>query len=691
MDLSPTGFGVAATIACSEHQTEPASSRRAGITIPRESRNSSYLITGLLLPQAGRPRTFLIRFYARRARRILPAAALTLVTTDIAAHWFLNFVRAKEVFSDAIAASLFTANIHFAERATNYFARVQPPSPLQHFWTLAVEEQFYLVWPAAVLFLTAGLTVAHRSRRRKPIITGAATRRLVVVIISVGAVSLSWSIYDTAQHPISAYFSTPARAWELALGAALAIGAAPLMRQASVRWRGPAGWLGLIGIVTASVGFSSGTPFPGYAALLPTVSTALVIAAGIAEENSKWCANHVLSAKPLCYVGDRSFAFYLWHWPVLTIAAEHAGHKLSVGLNVLWLMVAFLVTLVSYRLVENPIRKLGRERPASFLVLWPLSVLAAIVLASQLGTSTAERPSDGGAQQANLAISSRVTAAAGAGRPLPAVVAAADAALRGAPIPSGLSPPLGRLLADLNELSASCAPQQDQTSSNVCRLGDTASKRSIVVMGDSYAEAWMPAILRLAQKDHWLVRPLTKSGCSPPTWGFLDPQLRGTALCEAWYKWALRRLGTLRPDVTLIVAYWGGFAVGPGATRQDIGSLVGSAKASSRRVVIMGDSPGEQTARQPVDCLLSEHATMARCNTVPSNALFEIDDDLSAAAKAAGAGFIDPRGWFCFKGQCPMVIGRTIAYVDGSHVTTTYARELAEPFRVAFEQAVTGG
>ena len=226
---------------------------------------------------------------------------------------------------------------------------------MQHFWTLAVEEQFYLVWPVVLSLV---------------IFTAVLRRRLLLVVLAAGAVSLAWSIHATAATPTSAYFSTAARAWELALGAALAIAASRLRRVPSA-----AGWIGLACILTAAVAFSGATRFPGYAALLPTVGAALVIAAGIGRQGG---AGRLLALAPLRYVGDRSYALYLWHWPVLVIAAEYVGHDLSTGVRLGLLAGAFLLSILSYALVENPIRHM-RWRPQTGALLWPAS--AAVILA----------------------------------------------------------------------------------------------------------------------------------------------------------------------------------------------------------------------------------------------------------------------------------------------------------------------
>src|SRR2546423_13691264 len=173
---------------------------------------SGFLITGVLLSRAARDGSVsLAEFYARRARRILPAAVLTLVATDIAAHQLLNFVRAREAVSDSIWASLFTANIHFPSQGSDYFTQLRAPSPIQHFWSLAVEEQFYLVWPAVLSLVLVGAVSKGRLRFHK-VVTRSALRRLLVVIVVAAIASLAWSFHSIGVDSNAAYFSTFARA-----------------------------------------------------------------------------------------------------------------------------------------------------------------------------------------------------------------------------------------------------------------------------------------------------------------------------------------------------------------------------------------------------------------------------------------------------------------------------------------------
>ncbi len=654
---------------------------------------SGFLITGILLSEAHANGSIsLVGFYVRRARRILPAAALTLLATEVAAYFLLNFVRAREVVWDSLFAATFSANFRFAEQGTDYFAQGQPPSAVLHFWSLAVEEQFYLVWPAAFAILLFGAAVI--TRRRRPVGKWQ-HRRLAFVVVGVGSVSLGWSIYLTGAQPLVAYFSPFTRAWELALGAALAIAAPALVRMS---WLSSVvvGWLGLLTVLAAALVFTGGTPFPGYAALFPTVGTALVICAGMRDRTSPLAVGRVLAVAPLRFVGDRSYALYLWHWPVLVIAGQYVGKDLPVTVNVLLLLGAFVLSIASYALFENPIRKARWSGARGGLVFGAsIAVLLVATIVSLQAIDRKEAAFNAPATTERVVLravpvasyTSARRSATVTGGTLPAVVAAVRAARRGEPIPSGLTPPVGEVRNEPQpySLPQGCVPDStsSQSSSRICRVGKTTSSRSIVVVGDSHAQMWMPTILRLAERDGWAVIPLLRPGCMPETW--IDE--RGLAACRPWYRWAMRQVRRLRPDVTVVGGAVGG-ARGAAALAAENGmiAMARATKTSSGRVVVVGDPEGLR--RNAIDCLLSRHATMATCTATWPVTWLEPYDHIAARSRQLRIGFVDTRGWFCFERQCPTVIGRTIAYRDYHHVTVAYALRLSATFAAAFRQAI---
>jgi hypothetical protein len=231
-------------------------------------------------------------------------------------------------------------------------------------------------------------------------------------------------------------------------------------------------------------------------------------------------------------------------------------------------------------------------------------------------------------------------------------------------------------------LPPECGAHDGQTSSTICRMGTTSSRRSIVVFGDSHSEMWMPAVLSTAQRDGWVVIPLSKSACTPKNWtGNSDTE------CHDWYVWAVAKAKAIRPDVVLVTGCCGGFTGSDAdAVKEAFVSSAAALRPFSKRVVVVGDDLGIN--RQPVDCLLGRHATMKTCSTTWPDEQFFLNKDLAALAKIHHFGFVDTTGWFCFEHLCPMVVGHTIVYVDLGHITSAYAEELAAPFRASLRQAL---
>ena len=641
---------------------------------------SGFLITGLLLAESRkRGSVSLLGFYVRRARRILPAAMLTLIATDIAAYFLANFVRARGTVVDSLHAAGFAANFQFAARGFDYFAQSQPPSPLLHYWSLSVEEQFYLAWPLLLSLTLFGLAWV---RRRS---AGGREGRLLWLIGLATACSFVYSIHLTATNPTTAYYSPFTRAWELGLGATLAVGAAKLTRLP-----GPVkvmlGWSGVAAIAVAAVVFSASTPFPGSAALLPTVGAAGAIVAGMVERTPRLAVARLLSLRPMLAVGDRSYALYLWHWPVLILAAEYAGHALSLTEKLELMLGAFLLSCISYALIENPIRQRVRRRATTGLVVVACATAflgtAAVALA---GINREQQRFQGPtvpAQTTPLGIHGPTSTAHGA---LSTVIAAVRAARRDAPLPSPLRPALAdlKVLAPPYTLPADCIAHDGSgvIASKVCRVGDASSTKLVVLIGDSHAMMWLPAVLEMAWHDHLAVVPLLRLGCTPSLW----PTGRGSGECAAWFRWAASEIRRLHPRVTLV----GGSIdqkLTP-LTRAAIKGIVGAARElrGLGPTVVIGDPEGLDF--DPVDCLLSSSASMGTCTaTWPASALTGYDE-VQRQVTRLGAGFIATRGFVCYQRECPAVIGHTIAWVDGNHMSAAYSGRVAGAFRAAYVRA----
>jgi peptidoglycan/LPS O-acetylase OafA/YrhL len=332
---------------------------------------SGFVITGVLLRErTATGHTSIARFYARRARRIIPAATLVIIVAVIASYVLLGPISGNATSSDARWASVFLVNVHFADSGTNYLASLSPPSVLQNFWSLAVEEQFYLVYPAIVLILAA---VSTRLSFR---------RRLGFVLCVAVIASLIYSIVQTRSNPGTAYFSVLPRVWELAIGGLVAVSTVEL-RRLSAPIAAVLSWLGLGLVLVAGFVFTASTAYPGWAVIVPAGGAALIIAGGTAAP--AYGVEAVLRLRPLQWIGLISYSLYLWHWPILTIAAERRStSNLPVADALLWVLVSLVLSIATYLLIENPIRRskfLGSRRWASLL-------MGACLVASGLVVST---------------------------------------------------------------------------------------------------------------------------------------------------------------------------------------------------------------------------------------------------------------------------------------------------------------
>jgi len=615
---------------------------------------SGFLITGLLLADADGGAVSLSRFYARRARRILPAATLVIVATGAASVHVLNFVLAKQVLTDSIWASFFAANVKFSRDGTDYFSH-QAASPLQHFWSLAVEEQFYLVWPALLALTLFGIPAlwnrrrrgAHRRPGRAPMPRG----RVGLVLAAVGIVSLLQSIHQTATAPTAAYFSTFARAWELVAGALLATGL-PLLQRLPMTVRTLLTWAGVAGIGVAAVVFDARTAFPGTAALLPVLATCAVLAGGIGAP--RFGANRLLGRQPLRFVGDISYSLYLWHWPLLILGAEYAGHALSTTQNLMLVAAAVLLSLASYFGVENPLRRSVRlwgRHPRRAMIMWPIAFSSVLLLA------TLGQPTDPTRQHPS-ASHSAVTGPASA-----QVKASVIAAEAGAPIPSGLSPSFAALRQDFKSIG-DCSGYK-KTKNKICQYGDAAGTKRVVLFGNSHSTMWTPALSPIARAAGWQLFPVVKEACD---YGEFLGSARKKQ-CGVWYDWAKQQIQQLHPDLIVMSGDHGG----PG-WEQALTTALADMKSRSSRVLLVSETPGLRVS--PFECLLRNKATLRDC-TFPAQGYRVADDRIqSRMAAQAKIEFLSVRQWFCYQRLCPSVIGTIVAYADVGHITATFARHL---------------
>jgi peptidoglycan/LPS O-acetylase OafA/YrhL len=626
---------------------------------------SGFLITGLLLREFETSgRISITAFYARRLRRIVPASSLTLVVTVVASGVLLGPVRIGAIAKDALWSSAFLANFRFIATGTDRLTSTALPSPLQHFWSLAVGAQFYLVWPGLLwLLLLAGRRQGHRIRPAATLATG-----LLVVA------SLAWCVHETATNASSAYFSPWTRAWELAAGALVAL-ALPACRRLPRAAAWLLGYLGLGAVLTAAAAFSTTTRFPGIAALLPVAGTAALIAAGSASRQYPAAAGRLLGIRPLTVIGGLSYPIYLWHWPLLIIA-EQRHPQLDTAAR-LWLVLgAVLLAYLTHALVENPARfapALMRSRSRAIAFGLALALVSAAFANAYVVTA------QGRVDSARAVADLEQAGAANTFVDQATVLAAVAAAPSITAVPGALRPPL---LAASDSGGAGCYQQRVLGAGRICYLGDRTSAKTAVLYGDSHAGMWSYPLDTIASRAHLKLVLLTDSGCPDPVLHLWSEVTRSPdTACDQWHQLAAAEINRLDPSLVVVTS--AGYApltdsrqpITGAQWEQGWDSVLRSVSRPGRVVQLIGDIP--YLAQAATNCLSLHPTRVADCATPRDQALRSTYRDAEQrSAEQAGVRYLDPLPWLC-SALCTPVVHNFLVYKDQYHLTSLYASYLA--------------
>lgn len=665
---------------------------------------SGFLITGLLWREVNTDGTVrLRRFYGARARRLLPASATVGVVTATASAFLLPPLQAPTVLIDGIASALYVVNWWFILGGIDYLSPVLPPSPFEHYWSLSVEEQFYLVWPALIIG-TAWLI--RRARRRARAHAAPSERPYIAVLALVAAVSFALSLALTYVVPLAAFFSLPTRAWELAIGGLMALTARQWGRLSPI-FAAIAGWGGMGLILLACTLLSATTLFPGTAALMPVLGAALVIGAGCAAP-SLGCGR-VLAWPPMQAVGRVSYSWYLWHWPVLVFAPLLLGGPLGLVGRLGAVLVSGVLAVLTLHLIENPLRFADpvRRSPVGSLLLGGASSAVAVGVCVAL-LAFFPIPVGRGAPAAPLNLTA---APPPTGRNIDAYDAAVQntfaqvkAALASAAelkaVPSNLDPPLADAAAELAALAShGCLLKPFQVRQPECVTGDTTSTTTVALIGDSNAAMWAPAFEKVAEQRHWRLETLGKAVCPPMQVPITNPLRRlGHADCEQWRAQIMARLRAERPQL-VVVSVWRRYGGGnflPGYTSYDpawidsLTDLTRQLRDIGAKVLVLGPIADPRTS---VPTCLSGHLDdVSACSPPRSTAVNESGIAAeSAATKAGGGYYADVSDLFCDADRCPVIVGNTLVYVDWTHMSAAYARLLAPAAGALADRALAGG
>lgn len=648
---------------------------------------SGYLITAHLLREStstGRIR--LARFWARRARRLLPASLLVLVVCTVAVLALMPMGQWQVALRQIAASGVYLVNWQLLSDATDYFNSANSPSPVTHYWSLSIEEQFYIVWPLLILL---ALWIARRVKRRsKPIIT--------VILALVFTASLIYSVVLTASEPSAAYFSTFTRAWEFALGGLLAL----LIGERSLpgRWAVWGSWIGWLGLFASLVLITDATPFPGAAALLPVIATALVISAGSATPAPN--LNAVTSFAPLQFIGGISYSLYLWHWPLIILIPYVIGRDIGTTWRVAILIASILLAWLSRRFVEDPFRTSSVfVRKPAWVTLTATAGAMVLILAITLPPTFAVDNSreSVGTELADLAFN-------------PPACFGALAAVPGADCPDSntLAFPDVLLLSNTAQgpavplLEEVCSEPADAPLVRECVFGTDAADATvtIAVVGDSHALHYVAAMRLLAYNHGWRVKMVTKPGCPP----IVDPAVvplwapESVSECGAWAEQAVRHVaGDEEVDTVVFssISREYGLADGTPSETQDISASYAATWQpwvdAGKQVLVIADTVFLQQGDIPA-CLARAKGAPDACSAQASVVLAKPDPMVVAAAAlpTAQVGVFDPNAFICTQdGICHAVVGGIPVFIDHNHLLQAFAMTLSAPIAAAQAQLET--
>jgi peptidoglycan/LPS O-acetylase OafA/YrhL len=650
---------------------------------------SGFLITGLLLREHDRTGTIaFVDFYKRRIRRILPAATLVLVVTSLVSYVVFNSGRASQTVADAIWAFFFSANWHFAAIGTDYFQSAGPVSPVQHYWSLAVEEQFYFVWPwlMVLIFLIGRKTAGWN--------TVVARRAVGVAMAFIVLSSFLWAMWDSSASPTWAYFSTFSRAWELGAGALLAV-VATRMHSLPRILRPILGWVGIAGITVSLFVVNESQGFPAPWGALPVLSTVLVVLAGTGGEPRYL---YLLSNPVSQYVGRISYSLYLWHFPVIILL----GSVLKPGVATfafLALACMFALAALAYHLVEEPLlkstwlrnvsaaerqarvwkkrQKIARvqHRAPGYIGLGALLVVSSFLVTIALIPQTAP-PSSIVVQD----VDENTPTVLAASETLAADV---EEALTSDSWPE-FDPPIENLIDQRvpQWTSNDCLNVSDENV-DLCVYGASNPSGVVAILGDSIATSWLPGVIGAVEPHGFAVHSFTMEGCP---FAFAEVRANGAATtayeaCSEHQAWVTAQVAELQPDVIiisdsalslrrLVSAAEDSAAEAEWTTAYSAGL---AALPQDTTVISLLTPPGGanlQSCYTPI-------SSPSDCVEPMSEAWETLKGAEQSAAASAGVAFIDTGAWFCSRNACPSFINTAAVYADTGHLTAAMSERLA--------------
>lgn len=608
---------------------------------------SGFLITGLLLRElADRGSVSFGEFYVRRLRRLLPGLLTMLLVVGVLAAMLLAPGDQQKQADAAASAAFWLSNIHFAFGRLDYFSTGAEGNLFLHTWSLGVEEQFYLLWPALLVWFW-GRRVGEPAQR---------LRRLRVGMGLIAMVSLAACIALTYAVPQMAFYMMPVRAWQFAAGAlvwlyleapgkTLAGGRAPRLEAV--------GWLGLAAILAAGSLLTPNVPYPGGWSVLPTVGAVAIIAAGIRGAG----VSRVLAWRPLQALGRVSYAWYLWHWPVLLLArALYSSNDLVVRLSAV--AVSLVLAVLSFLCVETPTRhrSLWLARPRMTVVV----ALALMVFASVMCLRWYNYASD-------LERSPQYQRLANAHADAPIIY------------------------------RMGCDEWYSSDGLRVCGFGAKDARYTAVLLGDSIAGQWYPAVARAYEKPDWRLLVITKSSCPMVDEPIFYQRIgRMYDECSTWRRRAVGYLVGMKPDVIILSSVFT-YAFTARQWIEGTGRILAPLASASGHVYLLRSTP--HLPFDGPDCLAAHQGRPAWL--APLGACVAPDTDQAneavygwlqeASRPYPNVSVVDLNDRICPEHVCRAQRDGVVVFRDSQHMTASFAESLSQALSVRLQPKTFAG
>lgn len=603
---------------------------------------SGYMMANVLLKQyANHQRLYLWKFWGRICQRVLPSAFVVLSTTLLLAIVFMPAVLQMELVKEVLAASLQLENVLLIKNSTDYLARELPPSPVQQFWALSIQMQFYWLLPFCLL-----LAIKLSAKKRW---------LLLVVLATLWGLSFSYGVWRTSTEPTAAYFDLFARYWQFLTG----VGIAVLMPW--LHWRPVSSMLlatlGLLGILSTGVILPAEAEFPGVVALLPVISASMLLLAGAGQSAgsyhgvSRWLAKSWLSR-----FGGWSFTLYLWHWPILVMAQHHFGTtELSFFQGLLVISISLVLAWLTQNLIEKPMSTIQFSRTAfthlsavlMFSLIFALNLSWWLNLENERDEAMQTLLSEPAQPKITLPLNINKTS-----YDLKDEFQLATAKLQPKPYRDGCHQ--GRLGSEVK----------------VCEYGDPDGSLTIALVGGSHSLQWFSALEIIAEQQGWRLLSMTKTACP------LGVKKNSNKSCHEWNERVIFRLFELTPDVVITASTRAdGLEIG----ENNVEYVPDTYVQQWRRLVEAGiqlvgirDNP-YFSSDVPI-CVGVQQHNLARCHQ---------PRELSLAFESPAADYdylideVDLTEYLCTENECPVVVDDTPIYRDRHHLNVTYVERLA--------------